>query len=539
MADENDLADWERELLRPINPEAQGGHPLMQTTGIHLPTNLTFVESEEAYSVYRAADGGTVYLAHGTGQQLVWFEELDLPDLWEEYVSELTLRDLRERQSGNRWTSIHERFLDRLRGLVIDPDEVDAVKFCADCRGADHEDDLVPTNSSHADVCESCIDEYHTCQDCDDRFRQTTTTLSDTQACEGCIQEHWSWCDDCEGYYPDDDSAEHNHHDDDDNGDSCGCESPATSFKVRNDGEPLLENDTRVTVTLPAGVISDEGINEIVTYLRQVANQVPRVVDPNATTNCNCCSPVYERSQEFSDLWNLSHVVGELGEKWQTKEGNYTKRLSRMAYKRFGLKLKPEVVSKVGCIASDHSTAVDFALEVTRELNMSPDEFAHEDSCWWQSYYSSRCTLKSNGGFGIRTFTTSAGYTSDYTYVSGRAWVMPLKQVEHYGSKYLTPTFETRQPDAFVVFNGYGDLNGYAAARILSHMAGMTYRKIGFDAAPMYVNNCSGYLVAPEEIASRYTDGHLNLDVDQHSSLYRDEIANPTLFDNEKVLASA
>jgi len=62
---------------------------------------------------------------------------------------------------------------------------------------------------------------------------------------------------------------------------------------------------------------------------------------------------------------------------------------------------------------------------------------------------------------------------------------MPLK-LDELGN--LIPTFDTETPAAFVVFNGYGDLGGYAPARIMSHMAGMTYRKITFDAQPMYVN---------------------------------------------------
>jgi hypothetical protein len=103
---------------------------------------------------------------------------------------------------------------------------------------------------------------------------------------------------------------------------------------------------------------------------------------------------------------------------------------------------------------------------------------------------------------------------------------MPLK-LDNDGA--LTPTFETQEPAAFVVFNGYGTLSGYTPARIMSHMAGWTYRKVKFecllgnldyDDKQMYVNNASGYLVAPEEIAERYTDGSLNLVVDQHADLY-------------------
>jgi len=78
-----------------------------------------------------------------------------------------------------------------------------------------------------------------------------------------------------------------------------------------------------------------------------------------------------------------------------------------------------------------------------------------------------------------------------------------------------------------VVFNGYGALSGWAPARIMSHMAGWTYRKIGFSCGPMFINSDSGYLIAPEDIASKYNDGnHLSLSAEMHSSLFETEQRN-------------
>jgi hypothetical protein len=39
----------------------------------------------------------------------------------------------------------------------------------------------------------------------------------------------------------------------------------------------------------------------------------------------------------------------------------------------------------------------------------------------------------------------------------------------------------------------------------------------------MYVNSEMGYLVAPEEIATHYTDGSLRLDLVTHSTLFHTE----------------
>ena len=150
--------------------------------------------------------------------------------------------------------------------------------------------------------------------------------------------------------------------------------------------------------------------------------------------------------------------------------------------------------------------------------------------------------------FGMRTFKTEVGYNNvEYRNVTGRAWVMPLKLTGKNqpgprdpnlcsdpvccpppepvaGAPALAPTFDTMTPDAFIVFNGYGDLSGYGPARIMAHMAGMTYRKVAFTCSPMYVNGEQGYLVAPEALAEKYTDGRLNLSVPQHADLYDTEI---------------
>ena len=210
-----------------------------------------------------------------------------------------------------------------------------------------------------------------------------------------------------------------------------------------------------------------------------------------------------------------------------------------------------ELLSEIGNIGRAHSNGSNVEVEVTRDLNLPAEDFAHEDSCWWQSYYHGRCALKSNGGFGLRSF----GYDEheEYEYVvgpwanpyytdpatgmprnyvptgkivrtpavTGRAWVMPLRYVD--GD--FRPTFDAETPDALVVFNGYGDLEGYTPARIVAGMYGMTYRKVNFYADPMYVNGNAGYLVASEEIAANYDGGSVSLRTPQHANIYNDERA--------------
>jgi hypothetical protein len=389
--------------------------------------------------------------------------------------------DLRTEWAGYRRNHYHNRkeaFLSRLREMVSDPDTIDEVTFCEHCGNPEWEDNTRSVRSMT--VCESCLEDWTCCDSCQDEYPDTsylTMTLGESYVCNSCRSHNYSYCDSCEGYYLDEDSDLHDHRN------SGCCESGKPEFSIRNDGNEPLANDTRATVTLPAGIISAEGMREIRNYLQR---------------------------QGYYDL--SYYFEGSVGDHWQTKEGNFTKRLSRHAYKHHHLSLSPEVISHIGNIAGNHSRAVDVEIDVTRKLNESPGYFYHDDSCWWGGYSESRCALKTNGGFGIRSLNGNS--------VTGRAWVMPLKMK---GS--LVATFDTMTPDAFVVFNGYGDLSGYAPARIMAHLAGWTYRKIDFSCDPMYVN-AGGYIVAPEDIAGKYTDGSLRLSVRQHSNLLEEELVS-------------
>lgn len=409
---------------------------------------------------------------------LLDFDELDLSFLWMSF---------RERRmvwrNYPRAPRTRAAFLSTLHDMVTDPDRVRTVQFCDDCYNPGHEGDMYTPRDRW--VCEDCYTDYSCCDSCGIYFNDLTGTMGESEVCRVCRDRHYAWCGGCSGWYWRTDGG-HDH--------TACCESPVRAFTIPNDGKDPLAEDTRAKVTLAAGEITDEGIFAITNYLRKIAR--PHLDDINSDAH---------------KLWSLSYHIGDLGTTWQTRKGNYTKRLSHMAYQSQRLKISPQILSQVGCIASDHSAAVDFDIEVTRNLNLSASSFGHFESCWWQSYSASRCAFKTNGGFAIRTFGPRKGTT-------GRAWVLPLRSGN---GGWLVPTFETMQPAAYVTFNGYGKLVGYTPARILSHMTGWTYRKIEFTCSPMYVNSSSGYLVAPEELAEKYTDGRLNLSVDTHSDLFK------------------
>lgn len=453
--------------------------------------SLTVVEEYDDYTLYTDENGDEVYLRDDSDEPLTEFDLLDLEGEW------------------SMLASSPDVFLAYLRTKVIDPERVDDLSFCDDC--GDPRDTVFDSlnMTKHGDmVCGNCLRaDYTACDDCEEWERDGSvfSVYYDKTVCQRCYEFNYSYCDHCDEDYHHDEMHSHSF--------GCNCESPAQTFKVRNNGDGMLANDTETHVALPAGVISDEGLGAIARLLRNHA----QTLTPEGLPIWHIAVP--KETRQIRHHWTtLSYDLMEIGPEWQTKKGNFTKRLSRHAYQKYGLRVPPEIISEVGNIARAHSNGVDFKVEVTRNLNLDPSDFVHEDSCWWSDYYESRCALKTNGGFGLRSFNVTPGYGGgEYRYPNGRAWVMPLRRTDT-GS--LTPTFNTEDPDAFVVFNGYGDLDGYTPARIVAHMAGMTYRKIALRSDPMYVNSDSGYLVAPEEIADEYTDGSLRFSLSQHADLH-------------------
>lgn len=472
---------------------------------------LRFLRSEPRFSVYLGGDGNEVCIAHGSRRVLLDLDQFDLAEAWDAWRSD---------PAGwvySPWEA-SANFLDHVRTMLIDPDDATAAfRFCEECMIPHHSDEVREVRGSRY-VCEPCMgDHYFHCEACNlDAPNDETATLigDETIICRWCRDGgDYYHCDACSGYYHRRYADDHRHPQ------GMCCDSPAIEFIVPNNGDGDLANDTRATIALPSGEISPEGIEQIQRYLRDYVYEIPSDLLYEAV------NPDKGHTVTHRQAWlRGSARIQEIGTVWQNREGNYTKRLSRFMYKEFGVKVPSTVVSAVGCIARDQSTAVNHVIETTRLLNQSARQFAHSDSCWFTSYYASRCALKTNGGFGIRTFRDETDE------VTGRVWVQPLKfdsgAAESYGHTHgraWKPTFDVKNADAFAVFNGYGALSGYVAARIVSHMMGMTYRKIAFSCSPMYVNGDSGYIVAPEDLAAPFTDGELSMTVTQHATIHANE----------------
>lgn len=337
----------------------------------------------------------------------------------------------------------------------------DGIIPCYDCQGAlwDGLATVIGGESFH----DSCADEWNRCACCGDACHDDDSSpTADGPVCAHCYSHYYNYCEYCNESYHENDGHDYEHEEE---SEGCDCEASHQRFTFPANGAGTIANDDRLTVTMPTGVIDAEGLKRI--------EQLLSIELPGAI---------------------VRDALAEIGPEWQTKRGNFTRRLSRDLHaNRGGLKVDGPTLSQIGNIAREHSGAVaTWEIEVTRDFNLPARDFCHSDSCYWQSYYESRCALKSWGAVGLRTFNDNGD-------PAGRVWVQPLDE-------NLTPTADTIGATAYVVYNAYGALGGYEAARIVAYLAGMTYRKVSLTLSPEYVNNNAGYLVSNEATCASHDE---------------------------------
>lgn len=394
-------------------------------------------------------------MIHEPDEQFAYLIELDLPhpqvaalmalaadptrsnlyDAWEVWVAHeyrSTYRDTR--------SDLFAEVVEELTGQPI--------VTCRDCQDQEWQDEAQWVGGGYGGyVCQGCLEEYYYCDACEE-YASSATNVEGEYYCDSCLENHAHWCDECHEWYanPCDHEPE-----------GCDCSAPHQRFTFPANGRGSIANDERLEVVLPAGTIDEAGRGRIRDLLR--------------------CHVV--------DLAALYKVLEAIGDQWQTKQGNYTRRLSRELYKSVGVKLGDHVISEVGNLARQHSsTTSEWHIEVTRDLNLPAYAFVHEDSCWWQSYYPSRCALKNWGGIGLRAFDENGN-------PRGRAWVQPV-------DADLQPTHDAMGAHGYVIYNCYGTISEYQAARIVAHLSSNTYKRVGLSSSPQYVNGDFGILVAPE-----------------------------------------
>lgn len=337
-------------------------------------------------------------------------------------------------------------------------------------------------------VCSDCRTDYATCHGCDEFSiaRRWITWVSGYAYCDNCRNENCSFCEDCNEWYLDSRSEEHDH-----SPDYCECSPHDLRFKVLANSHGSIEQDERLLVELPAGAITEQAITAAINVIwsEQMSPLHDQYIQDRYRDYANAKQP-----ENYADYDKLQRIFDALEPEWQTKRGNFTRRLSSALHKE-GIKLNEGLLSKVGSTMRAHTSMRNsWHVEFTRDLNQHPEAFANEGSCWWGSENDGLCAFKHWGGVAMRSYD-SADQARQFP--SGRAWVQPLNE-------HLMPTLDAYGAHAFVVYNGYGDLEGYTPARLMAYLTSRTYKKIGFEASYQYIN-AGGYLVADQETCDKTT----------------------------------
>jgi len=263
---------------------------------------------------------------------------------------------------------------------------------------------------------------------------------------------------------------------------NCQCEAPHKEFDFPIDaGRSSLRSDRPHEVTLPSGIIAEEGLVAIIVLIARLLTEVGWDIPNRRARN----------------------LVDEVGNQWMKSTGSFPKRLAKAVYKYYGkganlwgvkpIELSDETLADVGNIAKQHTIKeARHVIEFTRNLNLSAADFAHPESCYWGGSKHSRCALKGSGGLGVRTFDEKCRAT-------GRAWILPMDDT-------LMPMLDATKASAYFVFNGYGEMSGYAPAQLVAMLTGLTYRKVPVHSPHdiMYVNGETGFLVATQEILAPF-----------------------------------
>jgi hypothetical protein len=224
----------------------------------------------------------------------------------------------------------------------------------------------------------------------------------------------------------------------------------------------VLSLDTRFTLTMPEGTLSDTGRALIITYINSQKIREGLWKELNPETPYSYLSPL-------SDEWAWVWVVTEKGD----YVGTFPKRVSKFYRQEMKLKCPPEFIQEIGNIARAHSgDAITYDFEFVNKIEWDAGDFGDDGSCWWGDYEEAKPLLLSNGGLAIRFYQDNAGL--------GRAWVVPVGEM-------------------FIVFNGYGFSSDSTLiiARVMAEFLGVMYKKISLinHNDLMYINNDAGYIL--------------------------------------------
>lgn len=222
------------------------------------------------------------------------------------------------------------------------------------------------------------------------------------------------------------------------------------------------------------------------------------------------------------------HLPTDWSWAWMVPRGKYAgalpKRLASWAYKMFSLKLSPELLSRLGNLAREHTAkAATYWFDFNYTFDWTRGDFGDQASCFFGDGDKPYALplIQSLQGFSLRLYDGP----EDGAKGLGRAWIIPYKL-----SRVSGHVEEGEEPDALLIFNGYGlfkkdyqkviyngvvkqygEMQTYDYGRLFAAWLGASYQPIllsvnGSAEKPLWINNDgkSAMIIGPIDLTNKY-----------------------------------
>lgn len=192
-----------------------------------------------------------------------------------------------------------------------------------------------------------------------------------------------------------------------------------------------IDLNKRYTYTSETPTITNEGKNEIISYLRRNGF-----------------------ASEHVDSWALRYFDWRLRDERGVKIAT---RIKKYLIKAGFCEPNESIKAEIGQIARRNVFDVNYTFEFRKEIDWVAGDYGDHKSCFWQNegQESAKLMLIHYGFYNVRFWDATTGEGR------GRAWVYPIPNKE-----------------ALIIFNGYG-LQAREIAGVIAAHFGKSYKKIG------------------------------------------------------------
>lgn len=252
--------------------------------------------------------------------------------------------------------------------------------------------------------------------------------------------------------------------------------------------------------SLPEGLIPFEGIEAVSRYIR---GEKPNLyfLNPSYIADMIGCDWVVKGNQKYV--------------------GTFPKRISKLVWLEFNIKVEEQIISEVGNIASRYLTNSSKILaDFSNEFDWDAGDYGDDGSCFWSCRTAAKAMMQENGGWAMRFYDNNRNGI-------GRCWVMPVRHNNENG---------------YVVFNAYGsnrDCGLWIHARLIAGLLGFSYKKIdylvngGSDEGKLYINGGRGIVIGPENLVNNIERYDFEIDEPDRHECYN---CGETVYDEDGIM---